>query len=108
MSAEREPDAAGTDYERVVRSLATLIDETGLTEIEIEQGGLRVRVARHQATVVASAPAGIAAGSTPTSVARASVEFFISDILFGPAARIPVNDKTGPAGVGPGSGGCGS
>lgn len=35
-----------TDGEQVVRSLARLLDETGLTEIEIEQGGLRVRVAR--------------------------------------------------------------
>ena len=60
MSAEREPDAAGTDYEQVVRKLAALVDETGLTEIEIEQGGLRVRVARQQAMVIASAPAGVA------------------------------------------------
>ena len=32
--------------EGTVRSLARLLDETGLTEIEIEQRGLRVRVAR--------------------------------------------------------------
>jgi acetyl-CoA carboxylase biotin carboxyl carrier protein len=55
VSADREPDAAGTDYEQVVRKLAALVDETGLTEIEIEQGGLRVRVARQQAAVIASA-----------------------------------------------------
>jgi len=60
VSAEREPDAAGTDYEQVVRKLAELVDETGLTEIEIEQGGLRVRVARQQTTVIAAAPAGVA------------------------------------------------
>jgi len=54
VSTDREPDAAGTDYELVVRKLAALVDETGLTEIEIEQGGLRVRVARQQATVIAS------------------------------------------------------
>jgi acetyl-CoA carboxylase biotin carboxyl carrier protein len=68
MSADREPGATDIDYEQVVRKLATLIDDTGLTEIEIEQGGLRVRVARHQATVVASPPAGVAVpvpGSTP-------------------------------------------
>ena len=59
MSADREPDATGTDYEEVVRKLAALVDETGLTEIEIEQGGLRVRVARQQATVIASAPGGV-------------------------------------------------
>jgi acetyl-CoA carboxylase biotin carboxyl carrier protein len=55
VSADREPDAAGTDYEQVVRKLAALVDETGLTEIEIEQSGLRVRVARQQAAVIASA-----------------------------------------------------
>jgi acetyl-CoA carboxylase biotin carboxyl carrier protein len=32
--------------EDVVRSLAKLLDETGLTEIEIEEAGRRVRVAR--------------------------------------------------------------
>jgi acetyl-CoA carboxylase biotin carboxyl carrier protein len=32
--------------EDTVRSLAQLLQDTGLTEIEIEQGGLRVRVAR--------------------------------------------------------------
>jgi acetyl-CoA carboxylase biotin carboxyl carrier protein len=37
--------------EEVVRSLARLLDETRLTEIEIEQDGLRVRVARQAAPV---------------------------------------------------------
>jgi acetyl-CoA carboxylase biotin carboxyl carrier protein len=43
-SAEPEIDA------RAVRDLARLLDETGLSEIEIEQGGKRIRVAR-QVTV---------------------------------------------------------
>jgi acetyl-CoA carboxylase biotin carboxyl carrier protein len=43
--------------EDVVRSLAKLLDETGLTEIEIEEAGRRVRVARAgAATYAASAP----------------------------------------------------
>jgi acetyl-CoA carboxylase biotin carboxyl carrier protein len=42
--------------EDVVRSLARLLDETRLTEIEIEQRGLRVRVAR-QAAVTYAPPA---------------------------------------------------
>ncbi len=68
MSTDREPGAADTDFEPVVRKLAALIDETGLTEIEFEQGGLRVRVARQQTTVLASAAAGVTvpvAGPTP-------------------------------------------
>jgi acetyl-CoA carboxylase biotin carboxyl carrier protein len=43
--------------EEMVRSLARLLDETRLTEIEIEQGGLRVRVARQAAAAIAYAPA---------------------------------------------------
>ena len=46
--------------EDVVRSLARLLDETRLTEIEIEQRGLRVRVAR-QAAVAYAPPAPDAA-----------------------------------------------
>ncbi|EJW09412.1 Biotin carboxyl carrier protein of acetyl-CoA carboxylase [Rhodovulum sp. PH10] len=50
--------------EEIVRSLARLLGETGLTEIEIEHAGLRVRVARQgtpvAATVVAPAPAASA------------------------------------------------
>jgi acetyl-CoA carboxylase biotin carboxyl carrier protein len=38
----------------VIRELAKLLDETGLTEIAIEQDGMSVRVARH--AVVAAAP----------------------------------------------------
>ena len=41
--------------EEMVRSLARLLDETRLTEIEIEQGGLRVRVARQAAATMAYA-----------------------------------------------------
>src|SRR5450432_275967 len=37
----------------MVRELAKLLEETGLTELEIEQGGVRVRVAR--GTITASA-----------------------------------------------------
>jgi acetyl-CoA carboxylase biotin carboxyl carrier protein len=44
----------------LIRELAKLLDETGLTEIEVEREGLRVRVARHaQATThVVAAAAG--------------------------------------------------
>jgi acetyl-CoA carboxylase biotin carboxyl carrier protein len=44
----------------VVRSLAQLLDETGLTEIEVERSGLRVRVARWSST-----PATLTAPSVP-------------------------------------------
>lgn len=43
----------------LVRTLAGLLDETGLTEIEYDTGGLRIRVARSApaGTVVTHAPA---------------------------------------------------
>jgi acetyl-CoA carboxylase biotin carboxyl carrier protein len=44
-----KPAPRATVDEEMVRSLARLLDETRLTEIEIEQGGLRVRVARQAA-----------------------------------------------------------
>jgi acetyl-CoA carboxylase biotin carboxyl carrier protein len=40
----------------LIRELTKLLDETGLTEIEIEQDGQRVRVARNAAAAAAAAP----------------------------------------------------
>ena len=42
--------------ENLIRGLANLLNDTGLSEIEIEQKGLRVRVAR-QITMAAALPA---------------------------------------------------
>lgn len=58
-----------------IRELAKLLDETGLTEIEVEREGLRVRVARHVTTNVVTASAGhvppIPAVAPPPAVATA-------------------------------------
>jgi acetyl-CoA carboxylase biotin carboxyl carrier protein len=48
----------------LIRELAMLLDETRLTEIEIERAGLRVRVARN-ITVAASLPSSYAAAAAP-------------------------------------------
>jgi acetyl-CoA carboxylase biotin carboxyl carrier protein len=55
----------------LIRELAKLLDETGLTEIEVEREGLRVRVARQSTThVVAAAPgAMMAAPAAPVAMA---------------------------------------
>jgi acetyl-CoA carboxylase biotin carboxyl carrier protein len=50
----------------LIRELARLLDETGLTEIELERGGERVRVGR-QAQVVPAAPA-VPAASIPVAI----------------------------------------
>jgi acetyl-CoA carboxylase biotin carboxyl carrier protein len=47
--------------EEVIRGLAELLNETGLSEIEIEQQGMRLRIARHlTVTAAVSAPASYA------------------------------------------------
>ena len=56
----------------LIHELAALLEEAGVDEIEIEQDGMRVRVARHSAVVHAS-PAPVSAiatasGTTPTAV----------------------------------------
>jgi acetyl-CoA carboxylase biotin carboxyl carrier protein len=51
----------------LIRELAKLLDETGLTEIEVEREGTRVRVARQQTTHVVAAP-GAALASTAVAV----------------------------------------
>jgi len=60
MAGERKSKDAPKDKPAVdhdlIRELAQLLDETGLTEIEFERDGQRVRVAR-QAEAIAVAPA---------------------------------------------------
>jgi len=48
----------------LIRELADLLDETSLSEIEIEQSGLRVRVSRNTSGMV-SAPSQQHAGTAP-------------------------------------------
>jgi acetyl-CoA carboxylase biotin carboxyl carrier protein len=74
------PDGAAAIDEDAIRSLARLLDETGLTEIEIERDGLRLRVGRTAPTVFAAAPlAGRAADAASTSAAAASAAAAAAD-----------------------------
>lgn len=59
----------------LIRELALLLDETSLTEIEIERAGLRVRVARN-VSIAASVPPSIqaAAAAPPSPASVASVD----------------------------------
>jgi acetyl-CoA carboxylase biotin carboxyl carrier protein len=71
----RQPDNTATaksksDDSALIRELALLLDETNLTEIEIERAGLRVRVARNisiAASVSTSAQAPAAAAAAPVA-----------------------------------------
>jgi len=49
----------------LIFELSKLLEETGLTEIEIEQDGQRVRVARGGTTAVAAAPRAAALAPAP-------------------------------------------
>ena len=52
---------------KLVRELAELLDETGLTEIEVEDGDRKIKVARHAAAVhMSAAPAASAATPAPS------------------------------------------
>ena len=69
----RQPDDSTTakissEDSALIRELALLLDETSLTEIEIERAGLRVRVARN-VSIAASMPANFA--PTPTGASAA-------------------------------------
>jgi acetyl-CoA carboxylase biotin carboxyl carrier protein len=56
----------------LIRELAGLLDETGLTEIEVEHSDVRIRVARGGTVVHAAAPA-VSAAATATAAAAAPV-----------------------------------
>ena len=53
----------------LVRELAELLAETGLTEIEVEDGDRKIKVARQAAAVQAYAPAPLAAAPAPQAAA---------------------------------------
>jgi acetyl-CoA carboxylase biotin carboxyl carrier protein len=65
-----------SDDSALIRELALLLDETSLTEIEIERAGLRVRVARN-ITIATTLPQGpqpaVSAASEATAVAVADL-----------------------------------
>ncbi len=66
------------DYE-LIRQLANILDETNLTEIEVEQEKLKIRVARTAAPVTIqqggswAPPAGVPAMAAPVAVSAADL-----------------------------------
>ena len=57
--------------QQLIRDLAGILDETNLTEIEVEQGDLRVRVSRQSPMVHATAAAAQpVASNSPIPVAQ--------------------------------------
>ena len=77
MAEDSNSDAMRIDVE-LVRQLAQMLDETQLTEIEVEDGGRRIRIARKAAAAAAPVhyapappPAPTAATATPEAAAPA-------------------------------------
>ncbi|RLQ87757.1 acetyl-CoA carboxylase biotin carboxyl carrier protein [Notoacmeibacter ruber] len=71
MSSENTVDQA------LVRSLADILNETNLAEIEVEQGDMRIRLSRQSQYVQAAAPAPVqfsapAPTSAPSEASRAA------------------------------------
>ena len=74
------PDPKGADADteadsaidtRLVRKLAGILTATGLTEIEVEKGGLRIKVARQAGQIVTAAPAAQITHAPATAPATA-------------------------------------
>jgi acetyl-CoA carboxylase biotin carboxyl carrier protein len=73
----RQPEAKTTsnissEDSALIRELALLLDETSLTEIEIERAGLRVRVARN-ISIAAGIPAAVPMAAAPVAATAAAV-----------------------------------
>jgi acetyl-CoA carboxylase biotin carboxyl carrier protein len=65
--------------EGLIRNLAGLLNETGLTEIEIEQQGLRIRIAR-QALITAAVPQTAVPAASGGTGAAASAPVAARDV----------------------------
>jgi acetyl-CoA carboxylase biotin carboxyl carrier protein len=78
----RQPDNKSkfsSDDSALIRELALLLDETSLTEIEIERAGLRVRVVRN-ISIAATMPASMAAvAHAPVTAAAAPAAASVAD-----------------------------
>jgi len=72
MARQPADKSSKNDDSALIRELALLLDETSLTEIEIERAGLRVRVARSVSMAAsvppAYVPASVAAAAPPATV----------------------------------------
>jgi acetyl-CoA carboxylase biotin carboxyl carrier protein len=71
MTAKDQGETSG-DEQQLIRQLAELLNETGLSEIEIEKSGLKVRVARtlNVQSTLAAAPAHTAPAAAAAPVVK--------------------------------------
>ena len=84
------------NQKQIIRDLAELLEETGLSEIEIEQKDLRVRVCKAQTTVAAVAPVqqqiatpAATPVASPAPAAKKSSDGVLTSPMVGTAYRAP-------------------
>ncbi len=83
---DKSPAKFSREDSALIRELATLLDETSLTEIEIERAGLRLRVARN-VSIAAAMPAPVAAvAAAPAAMAPAAAAAAAPDLSKHPGA----------------------
>ena len=83
----------------LIRELTKLLDETGLTEIEIEQDGQRVRIAR---SAIAAAPTSHAASaSAPAAASQAVTESIAAPLDLSKHPGVVTSPMVGTAYVAP-------
>ena len=81
----RQPDdnkdaKFSSDDSALIRELASLLDETSLTEIEIERAGLRLRVARNVSVADAMPATFHAMAAAPAAAASAAASAAANDL----------------------------
>jgi acetyl-CoA carboxylase biotin carboxyl carrier protein len=85
----RQPDDKAAKFATsdgaLIRELALLLDETSLTEIEIERAGLRVRVAR-KVSIAAAVPAAAPVAASQASASAAATPSSAVDMAKHPGA----------------------
>lgn len=68
MTAKDQDPKTGSAESQMIRELAELLNDTGLTEIEIEKSGLKIRVAK-KISITAVPPQAYAAAAAPAAPA---------------------------------------
>ena len=69
MTAKDQGPKSGSAEGQMIRELADLLNDTGLTEIEIEKSGLKIRVAK-KISITATPQAYAAIGAPARSALR--------------------------------------
>jgi acetyl-CoA carboxylase biotin carboxyl carrier protein len=91
MAESKSPaskEASGSIDPKMVRRLADILIETGLTEIEVEQGDLRIRVARE--ITAAAQPITYAVAPAPQAAAAAAAPPPAEPPVEGEAVKSPM------------------